>query len=59
MFELKPSHTKCISEDVKANGFSSGSYNVVNPNNVGTVPDHHKISVKVWDSILFGRNFNV
>ncbi|XP_027925570.1 transmembrane emp24 domain-containing protein p24delta9-like [Vigna unguiculata] len=65
MFELKPSHTKCISEDVKANGFSSGSYNVVNPNNVGTVPDHHKISVKVrspngngyhyGDNVLFGE----
>ncbi|BAT83340.1 hypothetical protein LR48_Vigan03g021500 [Vigna angularis] len=65
MFELKSTHTKCISEDMKANTFSSGNYHVINPNSVGTVPDHHKITVRVHspngngyhigDNVLYGE----
>ncbi|XP_014497211.1 transmembrane emp24 domain-containing protein p24delta9 [Vigna radiata var. radiata] len=65
MFELKSPHTKCISEDIKANTFSSGNYHVINPNSVGTVPDHHKIIVRVrspngngyhiGDNVLYGE----
>ncbi|KAK7374551.1 hypothetical protein VNO80_07982 [Phaseolus coccineus] len=64
LFEVRSSHPKCISEDMKANVISAGNYHVVNHNNVGTVPDDHKISVRVrspyghgyhyGDNVLFG-----
>ncbi|CAJ1832955.1 unnamed protein product [Sphenostylis stenocarpa] len=49
-FELRAAHPKCISEDMKSNVISSGNYHVVNLNNVGTVDDSHKISVRVCSS---------
>lgn len=57
LFEVRSSHPKCISEDMKANVISAGNYHVVNHNNVGTVPDDHKISVRVRPSSRFNLLF--
>ncbi|TKY65152.1 Transmembrane emp24 domain-containing protein p24delta9 [Spatholobus suberectus] len=46
-FQLKPSHPKCFSEDLKSNVITVGNYNVVNPNDGYPIPDSHKITVRV------------
>ncbi|KAF6171804.1 hypothetical protein GIB67_007325 [Kingdonia uniflora] len=49
-FDLQSGHTKCMSEDIKANSMSVGKYSVVNPNEGYPMPDTHRINVRITSS---------
>ncbi|KAE9597356.1 hypothetical protein Lal_00007336 [Lupinus albus] len=55
-FELEPTATKCISEDIHNHAMTVGTYSVVNHNEGHPLPDSHKINVKVTSS--FGNNYH-
>ncbi|XP_074330823.1 transmembrane emp24 domain-containing protein p24delta9-like [Apium graveolens] len=58
-FDLESGNTKCISEDIKSNSMTVGSYRIVNPNEPHhfhpssteqphqPLPDSHKLTVRV------------
>ncbi|KAL0692532.1 hypothetical protein Bca4012_059712 [Brassica carinata] len=45
--DLESGMTKCISDDIKMNYLTVGTYSVVNPNEALHLPDSHKIIVTV------------
>nr|XP_043608704.1 transmembrane emp24 domain-containing protein p24delta9-like [Erigeron canadensis] len=49
-FEVESGHTKCISEDIKANSMTVGQYSVVNPNEEqgSPLPQHYKITAMLF-----------
>ncbi|CAH1414212.1 unnamed protein product [Lactuca virosa] len=47
-FELESGHTKCIGEDIKINSMTVGQYSIVNPNEGHPLPEHHKITVRLF-----------
>lgn len=52
-FDLNSGNTKCIGEDIKSNSMTVGKYNVVLPNEGDTIPDSHKLTVKVNPNFTF------
>ncbi|XP_010552810.1 PREDICTED: transmembrane emp24 domain-containing protein p24delta11 [Tarenaya hassleriana] len=46
-FDLESGNTKCISEDIKANAMTVGTYSIVNPADGSPLPDSHKLSITV------------
>ncbi|XP_022750673.1 transmembrane emp24 domain-containing protein p24delta9-like [Durio zibethinus] len=56
-FELDSGNTKCISEDIKPNAMTVGKYNIVNPNEGYSLPDTHKLTVRVTSP--YGNNYHL
>ena len=52
-FELESGNTKCISEDIKPNAMTVGKYSIVNPNEGYSLPDSHKLTVRVCPKQFF------
>ncbi|KAE8719796.1 Transmembrane emp24 domain-containing protein p24delta9 [Hibiscus syriacus] len=46
-FDMQSGETKCISEDIKRNSMTMGTYRVVNPNDDRPLGYYHLLSVKV------------
>ncbi|KAJ0717868.1 putative transmembrane emp24 domain-containing protein [Helianthus annuus] len=46
-FEIESGRTKCISEDIKTNSMTVGHYSVVNPNEGQSLPESHKLTLRV------------
>ncbi|KAF3444794.1 hypothetical protein FNV43_RR14487 [Rhamnella rubrinervis] len=55
-FDLQSGATKCISEDIKSNAMTLGKYSVDNPHDGSTIPDTHKLTVRV--SSPQGNNYH-
>ncbi|CAN0923608.1 Transmembrane emp24 domain-containing protein p24delta9 [Linum grandiflorum] len=55
-FEIQSSHTKCITEDIKANALTVGKYTVINPIDGHPLADHLKLTVRVTSS--YGNTFH-
>ncbi|GMH01754.1 hypothetical protein Nepgr_003593 [Nepenthes gracilis] len=49
-FDLQSSRTKCIAEDIKSNSMTIGKYHVQNPDEGTSLPDSHKLTVRVTSS---------
>ncbi|XP_074274595.1 transmembrane emp24 domain-containing protein p24delta9-like [Silene latifolia] len=55
-FDLKSTHTKCISEDIKSNSMTVGKYHIVNPNEGTPLSDAYKFTVRVTSP--YGSNLH-
>uniref|UniRef100_A0A5B7AR10 GOLD domain-containing protein n=1 Tax=Davidia involucrata TaxID=16924 RepID=A0A5B7AR10_DAVIN len=55
-FDLQSAHTKCITEEIKSNSMTVGKYSIVNPNEGHSMPDSHKLTVRVTS--MYGNSYH-
>ncbi|KAL4569506.1 hypothetical protein LXL04_025145 [Taraxacum kok-saghyz] len=49
-FEVESGHVKCIGEDIRINSMTVGHYSIVNPNEGHPLPEHHKMTVRLYSA---------